>query len=175
MVAQSILFPISSSSIRPSAFRRSDFSPRAAASCLNPCSTVALHKRFLTLVSRFRPFACCPPSQPSHAFHPHYGPPILRSHDTRGYRHRFQRQSLRFSAALLTFLRLPRSSSHISARSYQCFSVARHTWFQISVPAFIPSHLGSLTTIPRLHSRKRSSRTAQAPPAPGCFAFLHRP
>jgi hypothetical protein len=77
MVARSTRFPISGSSIRPSAFRRSDFSPRAAASCLNPCSTVARHQRFLTLVSRFRPFACWPPSQPSYAFHPHHGPPIL--------------------------------------------------------------------------------------------------
>jgi hypothetical protein len=79
----------------------------------------------LTLVSCFRPFACWPPSKPSYyrhgdAFrvHPHHGPPIppgiqVRSHDTlaaarRGSesRHRFQRSSLRFSAALLAFLRL---------------------------------------------------------------------
>ncbi len=102
--------PIRCSSTRPNAFRRSDFSPWAAASCLNPCSMVARHKRFLTLVSRFRPFACWPPSQPSYASHPHHGPLILRSHDTRGSRHRFQRQSLRFSAALLPFLRLPPTS-----------------------------------------------------------------
>ncbi len=85
----------------------------AAASCLNPCSTVARHKRFLTLVSRFCPFACWPPSQPpSYAFHPHHGPPILRSHDTRGSRHRFQGPSLCFLAALLpqAFLRLPPTS-----------------------------------------------------------------
>ncbi len=102
----------SSSSTRPSAFRRSDFSPLAAASCLNPCSMVARHNLFLTLVSRLRPFACSswPPSQPSYAFHPHHGPQILRSHDTRGSRHRFQRSYLRFSAALLPFLRLPPSS-----------------------------------------------------------------
>jgi hypothetical protein len=123
MVARlgSTRFPISGSSIRPSAFRRSDFSPLAAASCLNPCYTVAQHKRFLTLVSRFRPFACWPPSQPFYAFHPYHGQPILRSHNTCGSQHRFQRSSLRFSAALLTFLRLPRSTSHITARRSQCF------------------------------------------------------
>jgi hypothetical protein len=44
------------------------------------------------------------------AFHAHHGPPILRSHDTRGSRHRFQRSYLRVSAALLTFLRLPPTS-----------------------------------------------------------------
>jgi hypothetical protein len=76
MVARSTRFPISGSSIRPSAFRRSDFSPRAAASCHNPCSTVARRERFLTLVSRIRPFACWPPSQPSYAFGPHHGLPI---------------------------------------------------------------------------------------------------
>jgi hypothetical protein len=175
MVARSTRFPISGSSIRPSAFRHSDFSPRAVASCLNPCSKVARHKPFLTLVCRFRPFACWPPSQPSYAFHPRHGPPILWWHDTRGSRHRFQRSSLRFSAALLTFLRLPRSSSQIPARCYQCFSVARHTRFPTSAPAFVPLHFGSSTTIPRLHSRKRSSRPAQAPPASGCFSFLPRP
>jgi hypothetical protein len=98
MVARSTRFHISGSSISPSAFCSSDFSPWAAASCLNPCSTVARHKRFMTLVSRFRPFACWPPSQPSYAFHPHHRPPILRSHDTRGPRHHdwFQRLSLAF-------------------------------------------------------------------------------
>ncbi len=136
MVARSTRFAISGSSIRPSAFCRSEFSPRAAASCLNPCSMVVPHKRFLTLVSRFRPFACWPPSQPSYAFHPHHGPPILRSHDKRGSRHWFQRLSLRFSAVLLTVLQLPRSFSHITARRYQCFRLnvtrgSRH-WFQRS-------------------------------------------
>ena len=96
MVAQSTQSPISGSSTCPSAFCRSDFSPWAAASCLNPCSTVAQHRRFLTLVSRFRPFACWPPSQPSYAFHPHHGQPILRSHDTRGSRHRFQPRPFAF-------------------------------------------------------------------------------
>ncbi len=119
MVALSTRSPISGSSTRPSAFRSSDFSPWAAASCLNPCSTVARHKRFLTLVSRFRPFACWPPSQPSSAFHPHHGPQILRSHDTRGSRHRFQRRSLRFSAALLPFLRLPPTSLPAVINAFQ--------------------------------------------------------
>ena len=68
--------PISGSSSRPSAFRRSDFSPRAAASCLHPCIPVARHTRFLTLVSRIRPFAYWPRSQPFYAFHPHQGLPI---------------------------------------------------------------------------------------------------
>ncbi len=79
MVVRSTRFPISGSSSHPSAFRRFDFSPRAAASCLNPCSTVALarHTLFLSLVSRIRPLACWPPSQRSSAFHPHHGLPIL--------------------------------------------------------------------------------------------------
>ena len=104
-------------------------------------SKLPRHKWFLTLVSRFRPFACWPPSQPSYAFHPHHGPPILRSHDTRGSRHRFQRQSLRFSAALLPFLRLPptsllavinafqlhvtRGSQHLFQPSSLCISAGR--------------------------------------------------
>jgi hypothetical protein len=141
MVALSTLFPISGSSICPSAFRHSEFSPRAAASCLNPCSTIARHTRFLTLVSCFCPFACWPPSQPSYAFHPHHGLLILRSHDKRGSRHRFQRLSLRFSAALLTFLRVPptsllavinafrlhvtRGSRHLFQRSSLCISAAQ--------------------------------------------------
>jgi hypothetical protein len=62
------------------------------------------------IISRFCPFACWPPSQPSYAFPPHHGPPILRSHNTRGSRHRFQRLFLRFSAVLLTFLLLPPTS-----------------------------------------------------------------
>ncbi len=73
----STLFPISCSSIRPSAFHHSDFSPQAAASCLNPCSMVAQRERFLTLASCIRPFPCSPPSQPSYTFRPpHHGLPI---------------------------------------------------------------------------------------------------
>jgi hypothetical protein len=116
----------------------------------------------------FVPLVGIPDASYTLAFHPHHGPLILRSHDTRGSRHQFQRSSHRFSAALLIFLRLPRSSSHITACRYQCFSVACRTRFPTSVPAFVPLHFGSSTTIPRLHSRKRSSHLAHAPPAPGC-------
>jgi hypothetical protein len=122
---------MSGSSIRPSAFRRSDFSPLAAASCLNPCSTVTRHKRFLTLVSRFRPFACWPPSQPSYAFHPHHGPPILRSHNTRGSQHRFFGRAPHFPTTSSEYL--PHHCSPLSM-----LSVARHTRFPTSVPAFVP-------------------------------------
>jgi hypothetical protein len=147
MVAQSTLFPISCSSICLSVFCHSDSSPLAAASCLNPCSMVAQHKRFLTLVSCFRPFACLQPSQPSYALHPHHVPPILRSHDTRGSRHRFQRSSLRFSAALLTFLPLPPTSllAVINAFLFHVTSGSLHR-FQ---PSFriVPLHFCSSTTI----------------------------
>jgi hypothetical protein len=74
------------------------------------------------------------------------------------------------SAALITF-----TSSHITACLYQYFSVAHHMWFQILVPAFVPLHLVSSTTILHLHSRKRSSCPAQALPAPGCFTFIPQP
>ena len=171
MVAQSTLFPICCSSISPSACHHSDFSPQAAASCLNPCSTVARHKRFLTLVSRFRPFACWPPSQPSYAFYPHHGPPILRSHNTRGSQHRFQRSSLRFSAVLLPFLRLPPTSllAVINAFRLHVTRGSRHR-FQPRPFAF-----RQLAHHPAPSFTQALSRPAQAPPAPGCFAFLPRP
>jgi hypothetical protein len=167
MVARSTRFPISGSSIRPSAIRRLDFSPRAAASCLNPCSTVARHKRFLILVSLFRPFACWPPSQPSYAFHPNHGPPILRSHDTRGSRHRFQRSSLRFSAGLLTFLRLPPTSllAIINAFLLLVTRGSRHR--------FQPSSLSISAARPP--SRAFIHVSVHLAPSPGCFAFLPRP
>jgi hypothetical protein len=157
MVEQSTRFPISGSSIRPAAFCRLDFehhfSPLAAASYLNPCSMVAQHKLVLTLVSRIRPFPCRPPSQPSYAFHPHHGPLILRSHDTRGSRHWFQRLYHCFSAALLTFLR-PRSTSLLAVLNatwlHRHVTRGSRHWFQpsslcISALAATPSESSRVT------------------------------
>jgi hypothetical protein len=168
MVAQSTRFPISCSSICPSAFCHSDFSPQAAASCLNlnPCSRVAQHKRFLTVVSRtgIRPFTCWPPSQPSYAFHPHHGQlMILRSHvDARHTRSPPTSVPAFVPSLVGSSSHFRTTSFHISACRSQCFSVARHTRFPILVPAFVPLHFGSSTrtTTPRrrLHSRKRSTR-----------------
>jgi hypothetical protein len=87
--------------------------------------------------------------QPSYAFHPHHGPPILRSHDTRGSRHRFQRPSL-WQRSSLSYDFLPHPCSQLSML-FGCTSYA--------VPdigsSLVPLHFGSSTTIQRLHSRKR--------------------
>ncbi len=159
--------PSAVSSICPSVVYLSDFSPRASArlsKLLNPCSMVAQYKSFLTLVSRFFPFACWPPFQPSYALHPHHGQPILRSHDRRGF--------LTLVPAFVPSLfssapHFPTTSSHITACHYQCFSVARHMRFPTSVPAFIPLHLGSLTTIQLLHTRSAQAFILPGPSSAG--------
>ncbi len=59
-------------------------------------------------VSRFRPFACWSPSHPTPSIHIMDRRSLGRT--TRGSRHRFQRSSIRFSAALRILLRLPPTS-----------------------------------------------------------------
>jgi hypothetical protein len=178
MVAQSKWFPICCSSICPSAVCLLDFFPRAAArlsKLLNPCSMVAQHNCYLTLVSCFCPLACWPPSQPSYALHPHHGLPILRSHDTRGFPTLVPAFVPSLSAALLTFLQLPPTSllAIINAFRLHVTCCSRHL--------FQPSSLCISAARPPSSSfihaaRKRSSRPAQAQPAPGlgCFAFIPR-
>jgi hypothetical protein len=185
MVARSTRFPISGSSSRPSAFRCSDFSSRSAASRLNPCSMVARHTRFLTLVSRIRPLACWPPSQPSSAFHPHHGLPILMllgrtthavtdicssvrpftfqqlsspSHDF------FPHHGLPFSMLLgCTSHAVPDIGS--SLRPFAFRQLDHHP-----TPSFTHAFI-----LPDPPSRMRSSRPTPAPPAPRCFASVPLP
>jgi hypothetical protein len=174
MVAQSKWFPICCSSICPSAVCLLDFSPRAAArlsKLLNPCSMVAQHNCYLTLVSRFCPLACWPPSQPSYALHPHHGQPILRSHDTCG----FPTLVPAFVPSLFSSSpHFPTTSSHITACNYQCFSVARHMLFPTSVPAFVPLHLGSSTTIQLLHTRRAQAFISPGPSSAGARTRMLR-
>ena len=93
----------------------------------------------------------------------------LWSHDTSGSLHWFL-------AFVPSHVGLPPSHPTPSIHIMDRQSLIRTTH---AVPdigsSLVPLHFGSSTTIPRLHSRKLSSRPAQAQQAPGCFTFLPRP
>jgi hypothetical protein len=76
------------------------------AGCLNPCSTHAVPDIGFSHSSP-RMLATLPAILRLTSTSWTADLDALRSHGTRGPRHRFQRSSLRISAALLTFLRLP--------------------------------------------------------------------
>jgi hypothetical protein len=138
-------------------------------------SKLPRHKRFLTLVSRFRPFACWSPSQPSYAFHimdrrslgrtTHAVPDIGSSVRPFAFR---PRSSLSYDflgvppTSLLAVINLIAFRLHVTRGSRHRFKPRPFAFRQLDhhpAPSF----------------KQALSRLAQAPPAPGCLAFLPRP
>jgi hypothetical protein len=128
----------------------------------------------LTLVSRIRPFACWPPSQPSYAFHPHHGLPIsmLLGRTTHAI------PDIGSSVRPFTSRQLSSPSYDLVPHHSSPFSLllgcTSHAVPDIG-SSLRPFALRQLDNFPRLRSRTCSSRPAPALQAPRCSTFLPRP